>query len=141
MMMSPGSTKGSKLLIKSSTGFPAMTSNMTRRGFFSFEIRSSIECAPIILLFPEERLVNCTYPGAFRIVDSLTLCFIVEEAVDLGHSSIEGTNFEAMVGNIHDQVLAHDGQTNEAKIGTGRTPHRFADIEAGETAADVSNMV
>jgi hypothetical protein len=48
-----------------------------------------------------------------------TFCFICQEAINFGDGTIEGDDFEAMVGSIHDQVLAHDGQTNKAKITTG----------------------
>ena len=43
-----------------------------------------------------------------------------------------------MVGSVQDQVLAHNGQTNEAKISTGFGLRRSADIDAGETRTMVS---
>ena len=46
-----------------------------------------------------------------------------------------------MVGSIQDQVLAHDGQTNEAKVTTGDKSPRSADIDAGETGATVSPWI
>ena len=63
---------------------------------------------------------------------------MLEKTVDLGNGTIERTDGEAMVGDIQDQILAHHGQTNEAKIRTGYRPRRSADIEAGETGAVVS---
>jgi hypothetical protein len=48
-----------------------------------------------------------------------TFCFVLKELVYFGDGTVEGNDFEAMVGSIHDQVLAHDGQTNKAKITTG----------------------
>ena len=36
--------------MKSSTGWPALTSIITRRGFLSFLTISSIECAPMTLV-------------------------------------------------------------------------------------------
>lgn len=40
-----------------------------------------------------------------------------------------------MIGHIQDQVLAHDGQTDEAEISTGVNPRWSADIDAGKTGA------
>lgn len=68
-----------------------------------------------------------------------TLGLVLKKLVDLGNGAVEGTDLESMVSNIHDQVLAHDGQTNEAHICTGGHPRRSADIDAGETGAAVSS--
>lgn len=46
-----------------------------------------------------------------------------------------------MVCRVHDQVLAHDGQTNEAKVTTGTSVRRSADIDAGKTGAIVSQPI
>lgn len=46
-----------------------------------------------------------------------------------------------MVGSVQNQVLAHDGQTDEAEISTGNMMHRSADIDAGETGAIVSDII
>lgn len=43
-----------------------------------------------------------------------------------------------MIGNIQEQVLTHDGQTDEAEITTGSNPRWSADIDAGQTGATVS---
>jgi hypothetical protein len=43
-----------------------------------------------------------------------------------------------MVSSVKDQVLAHDGQANEAKISTGFRLRRSTDIDAGETRTTVS---
>ena len=43
-----------------------------------------------------------------------------------------------MVRSVQDQVLAHDGQTNKAKISTGFRLRRSTDIDAGETRTVVS---
>ena len=51
MMMSPFSTPAlSRVSMKSSTGLPAMTSNIMRRGFLSLATNSSMLCAPTMLL-------------------------------------------------------------------------------------------
>lgn len=63
---------------------------------------------------------------------------MIHETVDLSHSTVESHDGKLMVGDIHDQVLAHDGQTNEAEITTGSDSRRSADIDAGETGATVS---
>ena len=68
-----------------------------------------------------------------------TFCFIFHESIDLGHGTIESHDVEFLViGNIQEQVLTHDGQTDEAKITTRRDPRRSADIDAGQTGAAVS---
>lgn len=46
-----------------------------------------------------------------------------------------------MVGDVQDQVLTHNGQTNEAEITTGNDPRGSADIDAGQTGATVSPWV
>ena len=45
-----------------------------------------------------------------------------------------------MVGNIHDQVLTHHGQTDETEVTTGIDPRWSADIDAGKTCARVSQL-
>jgi hypothetical protein len=47
---------------------------------------------------------------------------------------------ESMVGSIQDQVLAHDGQTNQAKITTGFGMRGWADIDAGQSRSKVSKQ-
>lgn len=60
-----------------------------------------------------------------------TLSLVLEESVDLGDGSVKGNDSETMVGSIQDQVLAHNGQTDETKITT-----RF--IMRSETGSDAS---
>ena len=50
MMMSPLSRNGIIVWMKSSTGLPAWTRSITRRGFFNSLISSSIEWAPMIFV-------------------------------------------------------------------------------------------
>jgi len=50
MMMSPRSSCGMSLSMNSSTGEPALTSNITRRGRLSLETNSSMLWAPIMLI-------------------------------------------------------------------------------------------
>ena len=47
-----------------------------------------------------------------------TFGFIGKEAIDLGDGSIEGEDLEFVIRSVHDEVLAHDGQADEAEIGT-----------------------
>jgi hypothetical protein len=61
--------------------------------------------------------------------------------IDLGDRAVEGNDFEAMVGGVHDQVLAHDGQANEAEISTDGRWHRRADIDAGQSRSKVSQDI
>lgn len=48
-----------------------------------------------------------------------------------------------MVSGVENQVLAHDGQTDETEIssGTKKTARGSADIDAGETGAIVSDRI
>lgn len=70
----------------------------------------------------------------------LTLGLVCQKAINLGGGTVVSTNLEAVVGNVHDQVLAHDGQTDETEISTRNEVRRGADIDAGETGAIVSNQ-
>jgi hypothetical protein len=68
----------------------------------------------------------------------LTLGLLLQETINLGSCAVVGANGELVVGNVQDQVLTHDGQTDEAEISTGNDVRRSADIDAGETGAIVS---
>lgn len=70
-----------------------------------------------------------------------TFGLILQKPVHLLHRTIEGNNGEAMIGGIHDQILAHNGQTNKAKITTWNSARMSADIDAGETGATVSPLI
>jgi len=70
-----------------------------------------------------------------------TFRLIVQEVIDLGHRPIEGYYREAMVRSVQNQILAHDGQTNEAKVTTGICPRMSADMDAGKTGATVSPLI
>ena len=50
MMMSPGSSSGISFSMKSSTGWPAFTSSITRRGRFNAATSSSRECVPMMVM-------------------------------------------------------------------------------------------
>lgn len=71
----------------------------------------------------------------------LTLSLIVEETVNLGGGTVESANGESVIGSVQNQVLAHDGQTDEAEISTRNMMRRSADIDAGETGAIVSDII
>lgn len=58
--------------------------------------------------------------------------------VDFRDRSVEGNNGVTIVGDVQDQVLAHDGQTNEAKITTRNNSRSSADIDAGKSRTVVS---
>ena len=51
-----------------------------------------------------------------EFVWAFTLGLICEESVDLGDGTVEGHNVEAVIGGVENQILAHDGQANKAKI-------------------------
>ena len=69
---------------------------------------------------------------------TLTLGLIVKETVDLGGGTVVGANSVTLVGGVKDQILAHDGQTDQTEISTGQRTRWSADIDAGETSAFVS---
>lgn len=69
-----------------------------------------------------------------------TFCLIFKKAIDLGGGAVEDDDGEAMIGNVHDQVLTHDGQADQAEITTMVDPRRSADIDAGKTGATVSPL-
>lgn len=46
-----------------------------------------------------------------------------------------------MVSSVENQVLAHNGQTDEAEISTRSRMRRSADIDAGETGTKVSDRI
>lgn len=46
----------------------------------------------------------------------LALGLVLEETVDLGDGTVEGNNSEAVVSGVEDQVLTHDGQTDETEV-------------------------
>jgi len=58
--------------------------------------------------------------------------------VDLGDRTVEGHDGVSFISDVQDQVLAHDGQTNEAKITTRDNSRSSADIDAGKSRAVVS---
>ena len=70
----------------------------------------------------------------------LTLGLVLQEAVNLGGGTVVSANGESVISDVQDQVLAHNGQTNEAEISTGSKVRRSADIDAGETGAIVSDQ-
>ncbi len=70
----------------------------------------------------------------------LTLGLILEEAVDLGHGSVEGHHGEAVISSVQDQVLAHDRKANETEITTGFGLRR-ADLEASQSRTKVSILL
>ena len=67
-----------------------------------------------------------------------TFCFIFKKTIDLVCGTIEGDDGEAMICNVQDQVLTHDGQPDEAEITTVVDPRGSADIDASKTGAAVS---
>lgn len=71
----------------------------------------------------------------------LTLGLVGQEAVNLGGCAVVGADSETVISSVEDQVLAHDGQTDEAEISTRSRVRRSADINAGETGTIVSDRV
>lgn len=48
--------------------------------------------------------------------NALALGLVLQESVDLRDSTVEGNDGEAVVGGVEDQVLTHDGQTDETEV-------------------------
>ena len=53
---------------------------------------------------------------AVRPVDVLALAASFDESVDLFYGTVEYTDVEAFAFHIEDQVLAHDGKTDESDV-------------------------
>ena len=72
-----------------------------------------MECAPTIDLPATRQLADSSSPGASG---KRTLGLILKEVVDLGDRAVEGSDSETLIGSVQDQVLTHDGETDEAEI-------------------------
>ena len=46
----------------------------------------------------------------------LTLGLVCQEVVNLGDCTVESDNLVAVISGVQDQVLAHNGQADEAEI-------------------------
>lgn len=92
---------------------------------------------------PRKLLDVCGRPSGTESREfwSPTLSFIGKETVDLRNGSVEGDDGETVIGRVHDEVLAHDGQANEAEVTTRSRSSRSADINASETATKVSMII
>lgn len=69
-----------------------------------------------------------------------TLGLVLQETVNLRGCTVVSANGESVISDVQDQVLAHNGQTDEAEISTRNKVRRSADIDAGETGAIVSDQ-
>lgn len=78
----------------------------------------------------------------------LTLGLVCKEMIHFGHGAVEGHNIETVVGSVENQILAHDGQANKAKVtsshivsiwrrmsGVRQAPRWSANIDASEAHA------
>ena len=70
--------------------------------------------------------------------DRLALGFVLEEVIDLRDGAVVRTDGVSVIGHVQDEVLAHDGQADEANVGTGSESRRLANIDAGESGSVVS---
>ena len=48
--------------------------------------------------------------------DALALGLVSQEVIHFGSSPVEGTYDETVIRHIQDQVLTHDGQTDQSNI-------------------------
>lgn len=67
-----------------------------------------------------------------------TLGFVLKESVNLCNGTVEGDNGETVVGSIEDQVLTHDGQTDETKVSTGLRLRGKASSNAGQARSKLA---
>ena len=81
--------------MNSSTALPALTMSITRRGFLSL---ATISC------------------NRMRAEDFRALGFVGEEVVHLLHRAVEGHDGEAVVVHVQNEILAHDGQSDQCDI-------------------------
>ena len=81
--------------MNSSTGLPALTIIMTRRGRLSMRDH---------------------FRDGMRADDLGALGFVGEEVVHLRDGAVVGDDGEAVVVHVQNQILAHDGQADECDI-------------------------
>lgn len=92
-------------------------------------------------------LISSPHFAGFRRCVTLTLSLILQESVDLGDCAVESNNGEAVISSVENQVLAHDGQANEAEITTGKMSGQLrrrssgTNIDAGQAAGGPSASV
>ena len=48
-----------------------------------------------------------------------TLSLVGKEVVHLRNGTVESDDIKAVISSVQDQVLAHDGQANKAKVSSG----------------------
>ena len=48
--------------------------------------------------------------------DALALGLVLQKVVHFGRGAVVGAHDEAVVGHVQDQILTHDGQTNQTDI-------------------------
>lgn len=66
------------------------------------------------------------------------LSLVRKEVVNLGDGSVVGTDLEALVVHVKDQVLTHDGQTNKTNVGTVRE-HSHVSIALSRSQPEDTN--
>ena len=59
----------------------------------------------------------------------LAFCLVFEESVHFGDGSVECEDLEFVVCGIQDQILAHDGQADEAEISPNKAPISIKDSD------------
>jgi hypothetical protein len=69
-----------------------------------------------------------------------TFGLIGEEAIDLGNGAVVGHDGKSMIGGVQDEILAHDSQTDKAEVAARDRLCRSADMNAGKTGAEVSQL-
>ena len=95
MMMSPGDRCGTSSSMKSSTGLPALTSIITRRGYFEFG----------------NHFFNRMRAEHFR-----ALGLVREKMIHLFRGAVVGDDGEAVVVHVENEILAHHGQPDQCDV-------------------------
>ena len=104
--------------MNSSTGLPALTSIITRRGRLSCATISSMECAPRTFV---------------------PLASLARKSSTFSDGAVEGHHGEAVVVHVEDQVLAHDGKADQGDVSFRF--HCFSFLAAVEISASIESGI
>jgi hypothetical protein len=72
------------------------------------------------------------------LIVRLTFGLVCQEVIHLLNTTIVGGDGVSVIGHVENNVLTHDGQTNEAQIRTSSWSRLSTDIDAGETRSKLA---